>query len=132
PKAAVPAERAALEGQLDFLIEAGDAGGKGGQRRPVAAIQGYIEDLFGINRGANRGRAELHQRRRFRHSDDLSRLSDPHGEIELLLRPHRHRELRLHDSSESWLTSRAAVTAGLPIAGGSRAAVICHDDPPPC
>src|SRR5437660_9829878 len=26
PKAAVPTERAALEGELDFLIEAGDAG----------------------------------------------------------------------------------------------------------
>src|SRR5262249_53658058 len=38
PKPAVPAKRAALEGQLDFSIEARNAGGKRGKRRPVAAV----------------------------------------------------------------------------------------------
>src|SRR5207244_8806627 len=59
PKAAVPAERAALEGQLDFSIEAGDAGGKSGQLRPVAAVHGQLAYPCGFEPTDNETRAHL-------------------------------------------------------------------------
>ena len=76
PKAPVPANRAVLEG--DLALDRVDAGNKGGQIIPAPAVEGHLENLFGINLGADRGRTELHQRRRFRHLDELSAFSDLH------------------------------------------------------
>ncbi len=60
-KAPVPAHRAAGEGHLRF--DRVDTGGKGGERRPIAAVQGQLAHLLGLNLGTDGGRAELHQRR---------------------------------------------------------------------
>jgi len=61
PEAAVPADGAVLEGDLGF--DGVDAGNKGSQILPTAAVERHLEDLFGVNLGADGGRADLHQRR---------------------------------------------------------------------
>src|SRR5262249_42225074 len=126
-KAPVPADRAVLEGHLGF--DRLDAGGKSGQRRPVAAVQGQLAHGRGLDRIADGGRRQLYQRRRFRHLDELSAFSDLHRYIELLLSPDPQRDVRLHYGAESWLRSCDVITAGLQIRGGVKARFICHNGP---
>src|SRR5207245_6454228 len=95
------AERAALEGQLDFSIEADDAGGKRGQRRPVAAIQGQLAHRGGFDLGGERRGGELDLWRSFRHLDGLTCLSDLQGNVELLLRAHAELNVGLARRAES-------------------------------